>query len=677
MSIFEAPMLPSPALRTHYAFEVAARVEKVKASLQVAMLDGLGDLALALAHRPIRQWAGHVDELAQIMAPRWSRPEASAVVEIAAKVGLLVPWQGDQLRPKDIGHMMWLGARRVATTNDQDQLFEWRLNGALFDVFAMVPSLMTDREAAKELVRSFADRETPWEDIVEAGAALAAAAVAWGAPVEDELRYRLLARAEDWVMPMGSDQHRETGTALLAQEAKAGPFREEVINLAMVRLKELVSDALTDEEMAEHPAVVGCLRTQIGIVLAGFGPSPETIASIIAELPPTHAHMVGEALCNIMEPGEGRNEALVDAALQALAREDVNALAPLSGLVEPLAGVIGPIHDLFQRVLENPPGELTTVYQGMAACRAIGHWEACPELTLHLLAKVVASSVDPDLRISAAEALSKHIDHLGRAHEILLQTLDLQIDIVDRATAIAACACALHLGSPRLRLAAIALAFIADDGPIDILANAIDAGVRRFPMHFAAFEETVAHYATDDTMRGAALAVMARIALRLQEEYELGPFFTLPHHDPIIRAGMARLLLPMVADIAKPHFSGDAATACAWVLRGDPAYALTCLTMYDQATDDRLRAMYDLAMGATGVRDPQVLERLGRDCAHGPPELSAAAAVALRVLFEGVDDGALIEGYLPTMRARVDLAGPQQEPIRQLFFQLATMPYMA
>lgn len=674
MSIFEAPMLPSPALRQHYAFEVAERIAKVKANLHTVMLDGLGDLALALAHRGIHRWSGTAAELAELLAPRWSRPEATAVVDVATNIGLLIKVGADLLRPRELGHFMWLGARRIASTEDQDQLMDHRLKGPLFDMFAIAPSLVTDADAAAQLVRLYNDREGPWEGLLECGAALAAAAVAWGAPVEDELRYHLLTRAEAWVQPMGIDWNREVGTAILVQEAKAGPFKDEVISLAMVRLTEIASEALGDPDLADNPAVLASLDSQIAIVLAGFGPNTETITTLLEKLPPAHAHRVGSAVAQVLEPGEARNEALVEAANLARAAGDPGALGILSGLVEPLAGVIGPIHDVFQEVIEHPPGELTTVYQGMSACQAIGHWESCPELTLHLLTRLIASSADPDLRIAAAEAVSRHMSRLGRAHEILLETLHGQLELVDRAQAIASCAAALHLGSTHIRLGALALAMVADEGPIDILGRALDAGIRWNPLHFTTFEETLAHYAEDERMQIAGLAILTQVGERAHQEAMLGPFFTLPPLEPVVRMGIARVLLPMVGNIQRPEFSGDAAAACGWILRGDPAFALTCWGLREQAPDDRLKSMYDLAMGATGVADPKVIDRLGRDCAQGSPELSAAAAVALRVLLESHAQGALLEAFLPVIRERAELPGVQQGPILVLLQQLATMP---
>lgn len=672
MSIFEAPMLPSAALRQHYAYAVADRVAKVKASLHTPLLDGLGDLALALATRPIHRWSGTVDELAQLMAPHWSRPEASAIIEVALQIGLFTQRApASPLRPRDVGHFMWLGARRLAAS--PSQLIEHRLSGPLFDMFALVPALLTDREHAMALVRDYNDREGPWEDLLECGAALAAAAVAWGAPVEDELRYHLLTRAEHWVTPLGLDWNRDIGAAILVEEAKNGPFRDEVVGLAMQRMTDLVTDGLGDPDLAQNPAVLASLDAQLAILVAGFTPNTETMTTLIGRLPPDHAHRIPRAIGQIMEPGQARNEALVEAAKLALDAGDNDALAALTALVEPLAGVIGPMHDLFQSVLEHPPGDLQTVYRAMAACRAIGHWEACPELTLHLLSRLTASSVDPDLRIAAAEALSTHFRALGRAHQILLDTLHGQLELTDRAQAIASCAAALHLGSPHLRLGALALAFAADGGPVDILGHALDAGARWNPLHLEAFEETLAHYADDDHVRGIALTMLSRLADRIHQEAMLGPFFTLPPYDPIVRSGLARMMLPVVGDLSRPDWSAEAAAACGWILRGDPGFSLTCFNLREQATQPSHQILYDLALGATGVADPKVVDRLGRDCAHGSPELAAAAAVALRVLFETADQTDGLD-RLGIIRERADHPGPQQGPIRILLNQLATLP---
>jgi hypothetical protein len=674
MSIFEAPMLPSAALRQHYAFAVADRIAKIKASLHDPILDGLGDLALALARQPIHRCSGTQEQFAALMAPRWTHPEATAILEVATRVGIFQPLRNGSLRPHELGHLVWFGARRLANSDAWEGLIDHRLNGLLFDMFAMCPAIVRDRDRAMAMVRDFNDREGPWESLIECGAGLASAAVAWGAHVEDELRYHLLTRAEHWVAPIGLDHNRETGTAILVEEARNGPFRDEVIALAMKRLTEIVEEALGDPDLAAIPAVLSSLDSQLAILVAGFTPNEETMTTLMEQLPPAHAHRVARAIAQISAPGLSRNEAMVKASQMALAAGDPEALGTLSALVEPLAGVIGPMHDLFQAILEHPPGELQVVYQAMSACRAIGHWEACPELTLHLLSRIVVSPADPDLRIAAAEALSRHIDSLGRAHGILLETLGGQLELGDRAQAIASCIAGLHLGSNHLRLGALALAFAADGGPVDLLGRALDAGSRWNPLHLQAFEETLGHYADDATMQGAAMAMLTQIADRLHHEAMLGPFFTLPPHEPIVRLGIARMMLPVVADLSRPDWSAEAAAACGWVLRGDPAFALTCFNLREQATEPRFQALYDLAMGATGIADAKVLDRLSQDCAHGPPELAAAAAVSLRVLLETVSQAAPLDDRLAVIRARVDLEGPQQGPILVLLHQLATMP---
>jgi hypothetical protein len=193
-------------------------------------------------------------------------------------------------------------------------------------------------------------------------------------------------------------------------------------------------------------------------------------------------------------------------------------------------------------------------------------------------------------------------------------------------------------------------------------------------MHFAAFEEALGHYIRDEHMQASALAIIAELSANLQREASLGPFFTWPPYPDLVRYGLAKILLPFVSDLNRPELAGDAASACGWVLRGDVGYSLTCLALREQTEDERLQVLFDLSLGSAGVAEPRVLERLGRDCAYGPADLSAAAAVALRVLFESTTQTERLEEFLPTIRERAELPGPQKTPIALLLHQLVTMP---
>jgi len=674
MSMLDAPMLPSPNLRAHYAMGVSERIAKVKGSLHTSLLDGLGDLACSLARLPMRHWCGEKNDLARLMTHRWTWPEATALVEIAEKVGLLVPWlDTGMLKPREYGQFLWLGARRIALTEDQDELMDHRMNGALFDMFALAPGFVSS-DMAQGLVRVMAERPAPWDEILDLSASLAAAAVAWGAAVDDELRQHLVERAHAWTQPMGMEWNREIGTAFLVNEASAGPWRDEITNTAIENFNELIQSALGDPELAEVPVVIATLETQLAVMLAGYGATAQTIDQIMGRLPTTHAHLVGNAVARVTAPGVARNELLVEATRAALTAGDTAALTTLTALVEPLAGAIGPIHDVFQQLLENLPGDPPTQRRVFGACQAIASWESCPELTLHLLSRIVVSTAEPELRIAAAAALSRHTKFLGHTRQVLLDTLEGELTAPDRLTVVGATGAAMHLGSQHPKLMAMAVALVADGAPFDLLGPAFDDALRQVPAHGAAFEEMIADYAGNQDIIGAALGLCVQVADALHREHDLGPFFIPPPLTYEVRGALTRFLMPLAANLEVPHFAADAATTCAWLMRGDRGYSLTCLNLRAYAQEPKQRAMYDLALGACGVADPEVIERLGKDAAQGPPDLSAAAAVALRVMLETYDQGDLLEAWLPTIRARCDLAGAQQGPLIALLQQLATMP---
>ncbi|MFO0744985.1 MAG: hypothetical protein U1F43_04815 [Myxococcota bacterium] len=677
-TLLNAPMLPSPLLRAHYAFAISERVAKVKASLHTTVLDGLGDLALALARRPLRQWFGSEDELARLLTARWTWPEATAIVEVASKVGLLVPRRhqpaGGAVMPRDYGHFIWLGARRIAMTEDQDELMSYRLNGSLFDMFAMSAGFVADKEAAANLVRLMVDRPAPWDDILDLGAALGAAAVAWGAPVEEDVGQHLVERALTWTQPLGQEWNREIGTALLVLEAQYGPMREDLTNLAIERFNELVGTALGDADLVNHPGINACLETQLAVMLAGYRPSAASIRKIMGRLPASHAHLVGRAVARISAPGDERNALLVESARAALEQGNTAALTILDALVEPLAGAIGPIHDVLQSLLEHLPGDPPTVQRAFGACQAVASWESCPELTLHLLARVVAARAEPEVRIAAAAALSRHGERLGGARQILIDTLERELTDADNVVVAGACGAALHLGSAHPRLPALAIALAADGVPFDLLGPALDDGLRQVPAHAAGFEEMLAQYRGDAVITAAALGLASHIGDALHREAGLGPFFIPPPLEAAAIGALSRFLLPLAADLDTPEFAADAATTCAWVMRGDRGFALSLLNLREFAGDAKLKAMYDLALGACGSAEPEILQRLGKDATQGPPELAAAAGVAFRVLLETFDQADLVEAWLPIIRARCDLPGPQQEPLTLFLHQLATMP---
>jgi hypothetical protein len=676
MSRFDFDPFPSPALRAHHGAEVARRIAPVKADLHVTLLDGLGDLALALARRPLRRWSGTMEALADLLRPARPRPEATAIVEIAERQALLVRAMtaDGALRPASLGQFVWLGARRIALTGDATGLMDRRLHGLLFDMFAMAPSFVTDADEAQGLVRLMAERPGPYDDLLELADTLAASAVAWGAAVDEPLRNYLIERAIGWTEPSAMGWKTLAGAALLTTHARDARWGTDLVNLSLERLDALLNVAAETPESLASEALLGAVDGHLAVIVAGLGVSEETLDALVPRLPPTVAHRAARAVSRVTPPGPRRDALLMHAARLALGAGDTAALGTLDGLAHPEAPVIGPVHDAFQRVIERPQGDAAILETALGACRAIGHWETCTELTLHLLGRVALAPTRLDLRVAAAAALSGHRAALGDQIGLMLETLEARMMSEDAETGAGACAAAMHLGSGHPRLTSMAVARVADGAPWEPLGDALDDLLRHAPEQSAGIAQFLAQHAGDARVTAAAVALLSQVAAMAHREWELGPFFLMPPLGREVRYELARVLLPVVSQADHPALAVDAAAAVAWLLRGDASLAPALLNLRAFAAEPAHRATLDLALGALGVLSPAVITRLGEDVALGPPELSAAAAVAIRVAVDTYADARHFEPWLATIRARADLEGPQQAPVRELLQQLATLP---
>lgn len=694
MTPIELPMLPSPILREHYREAIAARIEHLKPELRDILLDGLGDLALAFARRPLRFWHGDRETLARALGDRWVWPEATAVIELGTQVGLLVPCADEgQLRPCDVGHFTWLGARRIARTQDQDGLMDHRLNGGLFDMFALAAALLDDAEGAAGIVQLMSDSPGPFEDLLELGPALAAAAVAWGAAATPELRLFLTERALAWTQPMGADWNREIGTAILVLECQRSEEREHLMHIASEVLTELIQTALSDEELSQQPAVLATLDTMLAMLVAGAAPRPsvddagalvfrapavEHIRRIVGLLPQGHAHRVGRAVARILPPGRERNELLVYAARLARDSGDPSATAPLEALAPPYDLAATLIDEVVQAA-RTEPDDPYAEHIALRACHAVRTWDTCPAPILLALAGLLGDQVRPALRMAAGAALGRHDFEQTPEASDLLRALEesFQREETSREQMAGSGGALLHLGSRHERLAPVALALITDvlaDTLKKAVAEALDVGLRKVPEHVDELVQFHRVHEDRPEVIAALLFACGVITDTAQIEHDLGPFSTtrpLPEH---VRDLLLTVLIPLASSLDDPYVAAEAATACAGLLRGDETLAGSLMELRASADDVRVKSLYDLALGVSRVFIPGVIDRLGRDAAQADPDVAAAACVALRVSIETFAQAQHLEPWLPAIRGRLEESGPHEVPALQLVAQLATLP---
>ncbi|MCC6623660.1 MAG: hypothetical protein IT385_20550 [Deltaproteobacteria bacterium] len=693
-----APMLPSPILRDHYARQVADKVAGIKPSLRELLLDGLGDLALALARRPIRRWHGGRDALARALGERWVWPEATALIELGAQTGLLVPIARPdaegQLRPVDVGVFNWLGARRIARTRDQDELMDRRFNGGLFDMFAMAPSFV-EPEASMGLVSIMIESEGPFEELLELGSALAAAAVAWGCEASPEQRVYLTSRAMPWTQPMGADWNRETGTALLVLECQRHEEREHLVNLASETISEIVGSAFGDADLAQNPAIIATFETCVAMLLAGLGPSigaapghvptprapsRERVERVVASLPRQHAHRVGRALARIMPPGPERNALLVAAARRALELGDPQGLEPLEAIVSPRDEAGALVAEVLARLAE-APRDARLIETTLAACEAVRAWEACPAETLARFADLAADdAVPPDVRIECAGALGRHgvrATTPGPFADALVAIFERDLEAGSPELIAGSVGTLLHLGSPDPRLGRLAFGLCTAELPPrlrQLVAHALNEGIALVPDQIDALVGAFVELSERPDAATAMLYLSGLITDTQQTDFDLGPFSPLSPLPSDKRELLLRALAPLAGQGDDPQLAAEAATACAALMRGDQEFAHALVKLRGFASDPKIKSLYDLAIGACRVFDPEVVERLARDAAKADHDVAAAACVALRLLVETFEQAGHLDPWIEPIRLRIEEPGPHQVPMQQLLVQLATLP---
>ncbi|PIE18961.1 MAG: hypothetical protein CSA66_03470, partial [Proteobacteria bacterium] len=643
--------LPSAAYKNLIAQQVLAGLSHISPDIMGPTMDVLGDVFLSLACRPVSEWYGSRDQLARLAGDAWAWPEATAAVELAQQGGLLVPWRG-ALRPRDLAVAIWLAARRTTMSEDARGLMDHRLRGSLFDVFALAPAF-TDEEEAVGLVELYATHEGPWEDLLQLGKGLAATAIAWGAPAGAERRAELVRAAFDWTGIDGPAHLHNLGVALLCAEVREGPYAADVRDGVAERIHAAL-EQLADPDLTGHPGLNATLQADLAVAAALSGGDLAALGDLPASLGAAHASKLGRGVAMAFVPGKQKNALLIAAAHAAIEQGDPEALATLDALVEPFAGAIGPIHNAFKAVLEAGATDDDAVALARGACRAVAHWNSTPELTSHLLARLVVAPVDADLRLDAAAALSKHPARFAASRDKVLDTLEAGFgddDVLRRTACVGA---AMHLGTEHTHAPAIAIGLVADGVPAEVLGPAIAEGLRQSPVIANGVVTAWERWGSEAPIQQATVDLLEQVGELARAEHTAGAFFLRPPQHEQVRAAFLKILLAVAGDVTHPELAGTAALAAGWIARGDVGLAKTFAGLRNQVSDEQHKALLDMAMGATGVAHEVVVGMLGRDVAEAEPALSAAAALALVALLDERGDAEGLEPYIDVIRARAD-----------------------
>lgn len=673
--MFGTEILPSARMLAHLEDQVMQRVSRLPPSIFEVTLDVLGDMALTLATLPMARWAHTRDGFARCVGSHFSWPEATAAADIAIDTGLLIEVPGGTtadktFRPGDAGWFMWLAARRVAKTDDQDGLLDHRLRGPLMDVFAMAAA-MADDEASIGLVHTFLTKEGPLEDLLGLGMELAMLAVAWGARTDEETHLKLVRAAFDWTSVSSNGDHVEAATAFLAAEAWSGPLVHEVRVAAKERLEGSLEEMNADEELLHHPKAAEAVDAELALLVSGSGGEGAQLEPWFETLGQVHSFRVGKAIARVLPPSEAKNALISWAANQAMKRQDVDALSVMGALTEPVANSVGIIHNIFKLLLEHPDDdELVAVAHG--ALRALAHWENCPELTTHLVSRLALSPIAAQVRIAAAGVLSRHPQYLGKNLQILLEGFEAALDSEKAVHRAAGAGGLLFLGSDEPRAAAMAVGLVVDGIPAELFAEAFASGVRQSPAQIEGLEPMWEHFADRADIHEASTLLLGALAQSCQVESGLGPYFKDSPLHPDTRQRVLAYLLSRTHDLSDPSTALSAALHAAWIARRDAGLGIALRAMRAQLTDAEQHEALTLALGALGLREDIV--PLVHEAAHGSPDEAAAAARAALVAIETRPDTDHLDELVPLLERRARQEGPQQEPVRALLRHMALVP---
>jgi hypothetical protein len=665
--------LPSARLRAYLRQRVQASLADLGVVSQQAIADGLGDLGLYLAHDHIGSWSRSYDELTNaLVATGRDEKESEVIVELGLRTGLLKVDRSDYvIYPTEPEIFLFLAGVRTATTEDEQGLMDHRMRGALFDIFAIAVGELGETEEAAGLVRLLFEKEGGWEDKLQLAQAQAAAAIAWGAAVEVEILGTLIPRAFEWAGPTGHDFHRDTATAFLCSQARSEDFGSDVLQHAE-ELVDTLLEHLSDPDLEENPVLIASLEAFLCVIVAGRTAAGQSIEPFFDKLG-LHASLMGEALSKTLVPGLETNALLVEATRSAAKAGSASALASLAGLSKPIAGAAGLIQEAL-RTGREAPSDQDSQDAAQIACLAITEWTECPELVTHLLGRLTVAKVEPELRISAASALSCHPEALDSISEALLETLEAQMEEQDPVIRTGIVGAALCLGSQSSVATATALGLIADGVPAEVLGPAIDEGIRQSPHQVDGLTYVLENFGSDVAIQNAFMATLVHISEAASAENEFGPYHTSPSLSEYARGEFIKLLLPIAKSNEPPEYSGSAAIALGWVGRGDKALNTLIHSWLDQCFSSNRQALLTLALGACGVPTPETLVFLAAETTSGESQRVEAGAMALRFIMDNVSTGDPLVNHVELIRSTLDASGPHQDSVLKLLYRWATLP---
>lgn len=641
----------------------ARRVGETVAALEPAerrfLVNTLGEVALTMACRPVTAWAGSPEELAASAGHGVAPVSAALVVDRAADLGLLVGAPGAGLRFRDADTVLWLAARRTVESADARGLGAFRLRGALFDVFAMAVAEVGEPGGAS-MVREMAAGGGATAAELELAALQAAAACAWGAPADVDVRAELIDHAATWMGGGGLPYHRAVGAALLAVEGGREPFGQRV--RADLRAK-IASDAhgLSRPELAQHPVLTAMLDAHLAGLTGNGAVASARWGELAAWLGP-----LGEALYRALDatacPGSDRDGSLIEEARRGFAAGESLPLALLGDVDSTNPEVIALTDKALDLGLTSRLRR--SAEQCLVATRAVAAWPQVDGETAGLLAALVIGDVSPRQRIAAARSLAAHPLALESRRAGLLKSLESARVDADPAVRAGIVGAALHLGSQSPATAAAAVALVADGHATAELPEALADALAWGSGGVSGLADLLARF-DSPAVRQAVVRCLEPAAARLEGALTEGVFARPGHDVADSREGLCRVLLSIAFDFDDAELAARAATLMGRFGRGDGSLAARFRAARVGMPPSAARDGFAMALGAAGSVDDATVEDLARDLASGPPQTVAAAAQALRWLVNGPATAARVEPWVAAClgraacdpRCRVDLLG--------------------
>lgn len=664
-----------PRLTLPSSWRLARLVDRVHVAAEglgtreaATLLDALGDLSLALARRPVQAWAAPPERMALHMEQAGWR-SGVALLEVAIARGLWVALPNGTVRPADPEIARTLAAMRMASTEDAAGDLDQRLRGDLLDVVPMALALVEDPGSQAELMHLLSEREGPFEDALELGVMQLALALGWGATCAEDLRRGILNRCLEWTSPGGGALHRVAGMAALAQEARGGPFADEVISALTDRIEELLP------ESDDSPAGYASLEATLCSFAAGFEDNASTLKLFVISSG-FEASLLARVLPLVWPPGDLLDGTLISLAEQAR-NGDATAPFALARLGEATAHAEGLVQAALKAAREQPEDE-HAASAAVAAAHATAQWPSVSELTAHLLARLTVAPVAFDVRVACARALAAHSAVTASSRATLMQALEAALSRPDPMERGAAVAALLLLGTDDPGVASLAVGLVADGAPADLFGELLSEALGRHPALVLGLREV--WLLDEPELQLATLSLLEPLAQRLHGAAERGPFddgHALSHR---VRMELLEMVLPLVGRLDDPEIAEPAAILSGWLGRGDEDVADTLRLVRDAVDNPAhhgMRGILDLALGAAGVVSEALVRRVAEDVAHGDPALAASAAAALAVMGTHIDALDPADDLVPIFRARLEYEGPQQAPIRDLLIAMALLPVLS